>query len=162
MSEQPTPYAGQQSVTRALMDLLAERERKGIETYGRSLETFNGRDAPRDLVEELIDGAQYALQWQMERAELIRQLQEAREHRRILREALEIARAVTVKLTVSGEESLGQLQQIIHRLGNSRTRAGVAPIERQEAVYSWLNATSDADFVLDRIADTLAATEATK
>lgn len=79
MSEQPQPYAGRQSVTRALMDLLAERERKGIETYGRSLETFNGRDATRDLLEELIDGAQYALQWQMERAELLAEIKRLRE-----------------------------------------------------------------------------------
>lgn len=71
MAEQPLPSAGGESVTRALMRLLEERERKGIETYGRSLETFNGRISPRDLVEELIDGAQYALQWEMERAELI-------------------------------------------------------------------------------------------
>lgn len=71
MSEQPLPGPGQQSVTRAVMALLEERERKGIATYGKSLSTFNGRVSPRDLVEELIDGAQYALQWEVERAELI-------------------------------------------------------------------------------------------
>jgi len=70
MTDQSLPTTGKQSVTRLLMSLLAEREKRGIETYGKSLETFNGRDAPRDLVEELIDACQYALQWQTERKEL--------------------------------------------------------------------------------------------
>ena len=71
MTDQPLPTTGKQSVTRLLMSLLAEREKRGIETYGKSLETFNGRDAPRDLVEELIDACQYALQWQTERLALM-------------------------------------------------------------------------------------------
>ena len=53
---------------------LREREGKGIATSGRSLEAFNGRAAPRDLKEELIDGLQYAMQWEMERAELMAEI----------------------------------------------------------------------------------------
>lgn len=68
--EQPLPSAGRQSVTRAVRDLLDQRERKGVETYGTTLQTFNGRDAGRDLVEELIDGVQYAMQLRLERGAL--------------------------------------------------------------------------------------------
>lgn len=71
MSEQALPVPGGESVTEALIAFLRQREAKGIATYGRSLETFNGRSAPRDLKEELIDGLQYAMQWEMERAELL-------------------------------------------------------------------------------------------
>jgi len=86
MPEQPTPHAGHQSVTRSLIDLLSERERKGIATYGRSLETFNGRSAPQDLIEELLDAVQYARQWQMERAKLIEVVKSAIEWREANRE----------------------------------------------------------------------------
>jgi len=68
--EQPLPRAGARSVTAAVRALLDERERKGIATYGRSLETFNGRDCLRDLAEELIDAVQYTEQWRLERAAL--------------------------------------------------------------------------------------------
>lgn len=71
MSEQPMPKVGGASVTEAIIAFLREREAKGIATYGRSLETFNGRDATRDLLEELIDALQYAMQWRMERSSLL-------------------------------------------------------------------------------------------
>jgi hypothetical protein len=58
-------------VTTALRELLDAREQRGIATYGRSLTTHNGRVSPQDLVEELIDGAQYALQWELERSDLL-------------------------------------------------------------------------------------------
>lgn len=62
-------------VTGAVRALLDERERRGIATYGVSLTTWNGRSSPRDLVEELIDAAQYALQWEMERADLMAEVE---------------------------------------------------------------------------------------
>lgn len=75
MSDQPMPVAGTEDVTpvaRGLfLTMLLEREVKGIETYGRSLQTHNGRDALRDLMEELIDGWQYAVQASLEREALI-------------------------------------------------------------------------------------------
>lgn len=49
-----------------LIALLDSRQRVGLERYGRPLETWNGRDAMRDLLEELIDALQYAVQVQME------------------------------------------------------------------------------------------------
>lgn len=77
MSEQHLPQAGKQSVTQELMKLLLAREKKGIETYGRSLETFNGRSAERDLVEELIDATQYALQIKLERRVIMKVVEAA-------------------------------------------------------------------------------------
>ena len=55
------PYARSEFVR-----MLDERERKGVETYGTTLQTFNGRDAIRDLKEELIDAFQYACQIELE------------------------------------------------------------------------------------------------
>ena len=77
MTEQALPVAGGQSVTDALIELLRQRQAKGVATYGRSLETFNGRDATRDLKEELIDALQYTMQWEMERTQLIARIDAA-------------------------------------------------------------------------------------
>lgn len=76
MSSQPLPTVDPRSrpVTTALRELLDARERKGIETYGDTLRTHNGRSSPRDLVEELIDAAQYGLQWELERTDLLEDL----------------------------------------------------------------------------------------
>lgn len=69
-NEQPLPSAGAETVTphvRAEFNsTLDERVRRGIETYGRTLETFNGRDAGRDAWEELVDLAQYVMQLRLE------------------------------------------------------------------------------------------------
>lgn len=64
----PTP--GQVDVTESLIAFLRERQTRGIATYGRSLQTFNGRNAVQDLREELVDAAQYATQWLLEREQL--------------------------------------------------------------------------------------------
>lgn len=50
----------------ALTADLDARERIGVERYGTALQPFNGRDALRDLYEELIDGALYARQAMVE------------------------------------------------------------------------------------------------
>jgi hypothetical protein len=74
VSEQPAPTPGHENVMnearRRLMQALDEREKKGLETYGRPLETFNGRDALQDAEEELLDRYVYLLQARMEREEL--------------------------------------------------------------------------------------------
>lgn len=41
---------------------VAEREQVGIARYGTALQAGNGRDALRDLEEEILDGANYAKQ----------------------------------------------------------------------------------------------------
>lgn len=64
---QPMPQPGEEDVTRAVIDDLRRRERKGIETYGTPLQTHNGRDALRDAYEEVLDLAQYLKQAIMER-----------------------------------------------------------------------------------------------
>ncbi|MDE2102867.1 MAG: hypothetical protein KGL39_36825 [Patescibacteria group bacterium] len=75
---QPMPTPGQQDVTETLIDWLRERQAKGIATYGRSLETFNGRSAPRDLREELLDALQYTHQWELEQAAMVREVEQLR------------------------------------------------------------------------------------
>ena len=72
--EQALPAKGAENVNERaaalLPELLAARQRIGLERYGRPLETFNGRDVHRDLLEELLDALQYAVQAQMERTDL--------------------------------------------------------------------------------------------
>lgn len=84
-NEQSLPIAGKVSVTsllrQELPERLAEREKAGIARYGRSLETWNGRDAHRDLMEELLDAIQYAKQAELERKDLEQHLvQQLNEH----------------------------------------------------------------------------------
>ena len=90
--EQPAPSPGGEPVTPRLKELfpalLEERERQGIAQYGRSLETWNGRSAFRDLIEELVDACQYSLQLEMERADLARWFGEALE---LARDAIDMA-----------------------------------------------------------------------
>lgn len=72
---QQRPKPGRQNVTGAAREafnrMLDEREAEGIATYGTTLQTHNGRDAHKDLAEELIDAWQYATQAEMERADLL-------------------------------------------------------------------------------------------
>jgi hypothetical protein len=70
LPEQPQPLRGREDVTEALVAAIRARQAKGIATYGDTLRTHNGRDAGRDLVEELLDGAQYAMQMRLERRDL--------------------------------------------------------------------------------------------
>lgn len=48
---------------------IEERRRIGISRYGTALQAFNGRDALKDLYDELIDGAMYVKQAMVERDE---------------------------------------------------------------------------------------------
>jgi hypothetical protein len=80
---QDNPLPGEKAVTPQarveFIRMLAEREKQGIATYGRSLETFNGRDALRDIKEELIDAWQYLIQLEMERDALREQCRQLSE-----------------------------------------------------------------------------------
>lgn len=84
-------------VTPAVRALLDARERKGIETYGESLHTHNGRPGgmPRDAAEEAIDLAQYAIGWGMERADLLAEIAQLRAHVEQLEAQLANSRAET-------------------------------------------------------------------
>ncbi len=71
---QPMPQPGQHDVTSALITELLARQQKGIVTYGTSLQTFNGRNALRDALDEALDFAQYLKQALMEHEELYAQI----------------------------------------------------------------------------------------
>lgn len=68
MGEQPAPVPNDRPAIQDLvMADVAERKRVGIERYGTPLQAFNGRDALRDLYEELLDAVQYVRQLMYER-----------------------------------------------------------------------------------------------
>ena len=75
MTDQPMPTPGRIDVTPvargAFLQMLLYREIKGIETYGTSLQTNNGRDALQDALEEACDLWQYLIQALLERNELV-------------------------------------------------------------------------------------------
>ena len=54
------PVAG--PLKQAFADWIDQRTGKGVKTYGRPLETHNGRNAARDAMEELLDFCQYQQQ----------------------------------------------------------------------------------------------------
>lgn len=72
--DQALPVPGVQSVFAEVRRRLDEREALGIKRYGKSLETFNGRDAFRDLEDELLDGLNYATQARMEHRSVVEAL----------------------------------------------------------------------------------------
>ena len=76
--QQPLPVDGDENVTDWLVEQLRERTRRGIETYGKPLQTFNGRDALWDAFEEAMDLCQYLAQALMERNHITEALQNAR------------------------------------------------------------------------------------
>lgn len=67
MSDQPLPRPGRERVFDALYASLRAREQQGWRTYGRPLESHNGRDALRDALEEALDLAAYLQQAILER-----------------------------------------------------------------------------------------------
>lgn len=66
-SEQPKPRPGHPAITELVIEDLKARTERGIETYGRPLEAFNGRDPLRDAYEEALDLSQYLRQALVER-----------------------------------------------------------------------------------------------
>jgi hypothetical protein len=63
-----------------LINLIESRLAVGVERYGHGLQPMNGRDAYRDLVEELVDACVYTLQIQHERAEMYNHVQYIEEY----------------------------------------------------------------------------------
>lgn len=100
MTEQPLPKPGGRPVTPEVRRLLDEREAKGIETYGRSLETFNGRSFLRDATEEALDLTQYLVGLRMELETIYSHLEWAAEDddvQRRVRKALAMLRVILGK-----------------------------------------------------------------
>ena len=74
--DQPLPTASTGIPMHVLAaEVIGERAAIGLDRYGQPLQAMNGRDAVRDVIEELADGLVYALQ--------------VREERRLLREELD-------------------------------------------------------------------------
>jgi hypothetical protein len=65
------------TITEDLIQRLRDREAQGVRTYGETLRPHNGRDACQDLIEELLDAAQYTRQWQIERAAMLEAIRKA-------------------------------------------------------------------------------------
>lgn len=67
-AEQPLPTVNDAPyIQDQLMEYIERRKQHGIETYGSALQPHNGRDALRDLFEELIDAVMYTGQLLVER-----------------------------------------------------------------------------------------------
>lgn len=68
---QPMPTPGERAVgpqaVMRLSSLILQRTHQGVKTYGTPLQTFNGRDALQDCLEEIIDALLYLIQAMMER-----------------------------------------------------------------------------------------------
>lgn len=71
MISQPPPSREERSrdVLPVAVAYLHQRAATGIETYGTTLKTFNGRSAARDALEEAADLFVYLMQYRMESAE---------------------------------------------------------------------------------------------
>jgi hypothetical protein len=72
--DQALPAPGVESVFAEVRRRLDERESVGVRRYGASLQTFNGRDACRDLEDELLDGLAYATQLRLEHRAVVEAL----------------------------------------------------------------------------------------
>lgn len=74
MAGQPDPLDGRENVFPWAKDIFAlmheEARARGMETYGKPLQTFNGRDALKDAMEEVVDLWNYLVQLRLETAEM--------------------------------------------------------------------------------------------
>lgn len=69
--DQPLPVPNERTdVQSQLIEHIRARRNLGVQRYGTALQPFNGRDAGQDLLDELLDGATYAMQLVIERREL--------------------------------------------------------------------------------------------
>lgn len=68
VGDQPLPIVnGHPAIQDLVVSDMAARKALGIQRYGTALQPFNGRDALRDLYEELLDGCNYIRQLLYER-----------------------------------------------------------------------------------------------
>lgn len=78
--DQPPPKPGVTDVTpiarERMLARFDSREAKGIETYGTTLQTHNGRDPYEDLEDEWIDGFKYMEQARLEHLDALREIAE--------------------------------------------------------------------------------------
>jgi hypothetical protein len=65
--DQQMPKDGMHDVFSRFHEYIEQRRAKGIATYGKPLQTFNGRDPLRDRLDEQLDALAYTMQEIMER-----------------------------------------------------------------------------------------------
>ena len=66
LRQQPEQSEVAPELKQRFSDWVDQRTEKGVATYGEPLMTHNGRDAERDMTEELLDFCQYQQQHIME------------------------------------------------------------------------------------------------
>ena len=59
---EPMPRPGHANIFDLAREVLEQRAKRGMETYGRPLESFNGRNPARDALEEAADQFVYLIQ----------------------------------------------------------------------------------------------------
>jgi hypothetical protein len=81
LGDEPLPKPGQVDVIPKAQEWFLHvshlQEQKGRQKYGTTLQTFNGRDATVDAMQDLVDVAHYLTQEQIEKHELAYQLSAA-------------------------------------------------------------------------------------
>lgn len=68
---EPMPRPGHANIFDLAREVLEQRAKQGMETYGRPLESFNGRNPARDALEEAADQFVYLVQLCEEREKMI-------------------------------------------------------------------------------------------
>ena len=68
---EPMPRPGHANIFDLAREVLEQRAKQGMETYGRPLETFNGRNPARDALEEAADQFVYLIQLCEEREKML-------------------------------------------------------------------------------------------
>ena len=102
---------------------LVERERLGVERYGTALYPHNGRDALRDLYEELLDACCYVRQALEERKVTERKAPES-----VIRELCHAASRYIDTITIKGQCDCDSYEL---RAAEQAYRAATAPHRRE-------------------------------
>lgn len=77
---QPSPSKSSRSfpVSPRVDAIISACRAKGRREYGQELHTFNGRTAPLDAAEEAFGLMEYAVQWAIEREEMVEEIERLR------------------------------------------------------------------------------------
>jgi hypothetical protein len=128
---QPLPTEGKRDVfpemRAAFLKMYEERMALGIQRYGRTLQTHNGRNVGVDVLEELFDAFAYAMQFVMEHSDLGRQMQQYRDEAIMLRQRTEAVRDFILNRTlVTDQATYSLLTEIADRLDMKQLPSVVA------------------------------------
>ena len=106
---QNDPRPGKEAVTPVarenLIQTFDEREQVGLEQYGITLQTWNGRSWHQDAIEELADLVKYLMQGQMEHRDLLRWNRELTVHNQEL-QATNAEQALRLRALEAENEAL--------------------------------------------------------